>query len=252
VDLRTGNADVWIMDLATGTRSRFTAGTGDKYTSIWSPDGKQIAYASSNDRGYDVVIRAADGGGEKIVSRNPVENVYPTSWSPDGRFLLIDKRDKQLGNVMTVALDGDPTPQPVAATPSSENLGQISPNGRYVAYMSDESGRFDVYVTTFPKPGSRWQVSQSGGREPRWSRDGKELFFFTSDNRLIAADVRIDGPSFEVGMLHPLFQSRQFGVGFRYDVSKDGKRFLVHSGLPEEMSPITLVTNWTAELEKKK
>jgi hypothetical protein len=95
-------------------------------------------------------------------------------------------------------------------------------------------------------------VSQNGGREPRWSKDGKELFFFAPDNRLVAAEVRADALSFEVGALRPLFQSRQFGIGFRYDESKDGKRFLVQSGLPEEVSPITLLTNWTAELEKKK
>jgi eukaryotic-like serine/threonine-protein kinase len=251
VDLRTGTSDVWIMDLASGTRSRFTAGTGDKYASTWSPDGKRIAYAASNDRGYDIVVRATDGGGQKTVANNPVDNQVPTGFSPDGRFLLITKRDKRREDVLTLALDGGANPPPVGATPSSENLGQVSPNGRYVAYMSDESGRFDVYVTTFPQPGSRWQVSQNGGREPRWSKDGKELFFFGPDNRLVAAEVKTDTPSFELGALHPLFQSRQFGIGFRYDVSKDGRKFLVHSGPPQELSPITLVTNWTAAVEKK-
>ena len=251
VDLRTGTADVWIMDLASGTRSRFTAGTGDKYASTWSPDGKHIAYAASNERGYDIVVRATDGSSQKTVANNPVDNQVPTGFSPDGRFVLITKREKRREDVLTLALDGGANPPPVGATPSSENLGQVSPNGRYVAYMSDESGRFDVYVTTFPQPGSRWQVSQNGGREPRWSKDGKELFFFGPDNRLVAAEVRTDTPSFELGALHPLFQSRQFGIGFRYDVSKDGKKFLVHSGPPQELSPITLVTNWTAALEKK-
>ena len=253
VDLRTGSSDVWFMDLASGTRSRFTAGTGDKFSSTWSPDGRRIAFAVENDRGYDIVVRATDGSGEKTVSTNPVENQIPTSFSPDGRFLVINVRKDRRDDVLTLALDDGPKPPPAAANESvSESMAQVSPNGRYVAYMSDEGGRFDVYVTTFPQPGSRWQVSQNGGREPRWSKDGQELFFFAPDNRLVAAQVKTDAPSFEIGALHPLFQSRQFGIGFRYDVSKDGKRFLVHSGLPEEISPITLLTNWTAELEKKK
>jgi hypothetical protein len=130
-------------------------------------------------------------------------------------------------------------------------MGQFSPNGRYVAYMSDESGRFEIYVTAFPGPGGRWQVSQNGGIEPRWRKDGRELFFFAPDNRLMAAQVKTDGESFEVGAIQPLFQARVMGIGSRYDVSKDGKRFLVNSGLPEDLSPLTLVTNWTGELKRK-
>jgi Tol biopolymer transport system component len=251
VDLRTGISDIWIIDLASGTRSRFTAGPNDKFGSTWSPDGKQLAFSFENDRGYNVVVRSVDGAEEKIVATNPVDNENPTGFSPDGRFLLIDHRENRRDDILLLPVDGGSKAERLASTPAVEGLAQVSPNGRYVAYMSDESGRFDIYVTTFPRGGGRWQVSQNGGREPRWSKDGKELFFFTPDNRLMAADVGTDGPTFQVGALRPLFQSRQFGIGFRYDVSRDGKRFLVHSGLPEEIQPITLVTNWTAELEKK-
>jgi hypothetical protein len=147
-------------------------------------------------------------------------------------------------------LEGEPTLRPVAATAAFEALAQVSPNGRYVAYMSDESGRFEIFVTTFPDPGGRWQVSQSGGVEPRWSQDGTALFFFAPDNRLMAAEVRTATGSFEVGAIRPLFQSRLMGMGFRYDVSKDGKRFLVNGGIPQQLSPITVVTNWTEALKK--
>ena len=167
-----------------GDPDRFTAATGDKYASTWSPDGKHIAFAASNERGYDIIVRATDGSSQKTVANNPVDNQVPTGFSPDGRFVLITKREKRREDVLTLALDGGANPPPVGATPSSENLGQVSPNGRYVAYMSDESGRFDVYVTTFPQPGSRWQVSQE--RRSRASlvpKDGKELFFFGPDNR---------------------------------------------------------------------
>ncbi len=252
VDLRTGGSDVWMIDLASGTRSRFTAGTGDKFRSSWSPDGRRLAYsANRGSTGNDVVLRDTVGARERVVATDPTEYQAPTGFSPDGRFLLYEKQKGQRYDLMAAPLDGEGTPRPVAATPAFEALGQVSPGGRYVAYMSDESGRFDIYVATFPDPGAGWQVSQSGGREPRWSKDGKELYFFAPDNRLMAAEVKSDAPSFEVGAVRPLFQSRRMGLSFRYDVAKDGKRFLVNSGLPQEPSPITLVTNWTAELEKK-
>ena len=254
VDLRTGDADVWTLDLASGIRSRFTAGRGDKWWPVWSPDGKRIAYSRAQGQaaGYDVVLRDADGPGERVLAKDPHALEMPTSFSPDGRFLLFEKRRAQDDDVFALALDGDAQPRPVAATPAFEALARVSPNGRFVAYMSDESGRFDIFVTTFPDPGGRWQVSQGGGVEPRWRQDGKELFFFAPDNRLMAADVKTDGGSFEVGAIHPLFQSRLMGMSFRYDVAKDGKRFLVNGGLPQPISPITLVTNWTAEVEKKR
>jgi len=256
VDLRTGVADIWMIDLVSGTRSRFTAGTKDKFWSTWSPDGKLLAYATDHPggtSGYDIVVRSIDGNAERVVVADAVENEVPTGFSPDGRFVLFSKRRDLRENLLMVAADGTGAPRPIAASPKAvETLGQVSPNGRFVAYMSDESGRFEIYVTTFPEPGARWQVSQNGGKEPRWGRDGRELFFFAPDNRLMAAEVKTESGSFEIGAIRPLFQSRQMGVSFRYDVAKDGQRFLVNAGLKEELSPITLVTNWTAELKEKK
>jgi eukaryotic-like serine/threonine-protein kinase len=253
VDLRTGDSDVWIIDLASGIRSRFTAGAGDKWWPVWSPDGKRLAYsrAQPTAAGYDIVLRDANGAAERTLARATRELEMPTGFSPDGRFLLFEKRRGPRDDILATALEGDPAPRPVAATAAFEALARVSPNGRYVAYMSDESGRFDIFVTTFPDPEGRWQVSQGGGVEPRWSMDGKELFFFAPDNRLMAAEVKTEAGGFEVGAIRPLFQSRIMGMSFRYDVSKDGKRFLVVGGLPQEPSPITLVTNWTAELSKR-
>ena len=256
VDLRTGVADIWMIDLASGTRSRFTAGTKDKFESTWAPDGKSLAYAADHpggSSGYDIVIRPTNGNAERVVAADAVENEVPTGFSPDGRFLVFSKRRDLRDDLLMVPIDGSGAPKPIAATPTAvEVLGQVSPSGRYVSYMSDESGRFEIYVTTFPEPGGRWQVSQNGGREPRWAKNGRELFFFAPDNRLMAAEVRTEGGSLEIGAIHPLFQSRQMGMSFRYDVAKDGQRFLVNAGLKEELAPITLVTNWTEELEKKK
>ncbi len=255
VDLRTGISDIWLIDLASGTRSRFTSGTKDKFESTWSPDGRSLAYAADHpggSSGYDVVVRAVDGNAERVVVADAVENEIPTGFSPDGRFLVFSKRRNLRDDLFMVPLEGDSTPKAIATTPAVETLGQVSPNGRYVAYMSDESGRFEIYVTTFPEPLGRWQVSQNGGREPRWSRNGKELFFFAPDNRLTAAEVKTEMGSFEIGALRPLFQARQMGMSFRYDVASDGQRFLVNAGLKTEPSPIALVTNWTAELKEKK
>jgi len=254
VDLRTGDSDVWMIDLASGTRSRLTAGAGDKWWPVWSPDGRHFAYSRAQRRGagYDVVLRDLDGGAERVISKGSVALEMPTSFSPDGRLLVLEKRKDQDDDVLVVPLEGEPTLRPLAVGPAFEALAQVSPNGRYVAFMSDETGRFDIFVTTFPDPGARWQVSQNGGVEPRWSKDGKELFFFAPDNRLMAAEVKTETGSFEVGAIRPLFQSRLMGMSFRYDVSKDGKRFLVVGGLPQPLSPITLVTNWTAEVERKR
>jgi len=251
VDLRTGVADVWMIDLGSGTRRRFTTGPGDKFWSAWSPDGRRIAYSiwAPARSGYDIVAKPTSGSeAERRLAPDLAEFQVPCSFSPDGRFLIIQKRKQSRDDLWALPLDGGATPQPVAVTPALEWMGQFSPNGRYVAYMSDESGRYEVYVAAFPGPAGRWQVSQNGGKEPRWGKDGKELFFFAPDNRLMAAQVKTETESFEVGDIRQLFQTRSMGFAYRYDVAKDGKRFLVNAGLPQELSPITIVTNWTAEV----
>jgi Tol biopolymer transport system component len=254
VDLRTGIADIWMIDLATGTRSRFTAGTKDKFWSTWSPDGRFLTYASDHPgggAGYDVVVRPTDGNSEKVIAADAAENQVPTGFSPDGRFVVFSRRRRLRDDIWVVPADGSAAPRQISSTPG-ESMGVVSPNGRYLAYVTDQSGRSEIFVATFPDPAGRWQVSQTGGREPRWSRDGRELFFFGPDNRLMAADVKSDTASFEIGAIRPLFQSRRMGESYRYDVASDGQRFLVNAGLREELSPITLVTHWTEQLEGKK
>ncbi|MGE5278240.1 MAG: protein kinase domain-containing protein [Acidobacteriota bacterium] len=254
LDLRTGVADIWMIDLASGTRSRFTTGAGDKVWSAWSRDGGRIAHSISHPggSGYDILLRPSRASGaQETLASDPVEFEAPLGFSADDRYLLYQKRKSERDDLWLLPLTGDRTPRPFVATPALEQMGQFSPDGRYVAYMSDESGRFEIYVAAFSGSGSRWQVSENGGIEPRWARNGKELFFFSPDNRLMAAQVKTDGAGFEVGAIQPLFQTRGFGFGYRYDVSPDGKRFLVVGGLPQELSPITLVTNWTAELPNR-
>jgi hypothetical protein len=188
---------------------------------------------------------------EVMLVSDPVEFQAPLGFSPDGNFLLYSKRKNERDDLWLLPLTGDPKPRPYLATPALEPIARFSANGRHVAYQSDETGRFEIYVATFPGTGSRWQVSQNGGVEPRWSRDGKELFYFAPDNRLTAAQMNTDGTSIDVGVIQPLFQARALGFTYRYDVANDGKRFLVVGGLPQDLSPITILTNWTAELTKK-
>jgi Tol biopolymer transport system component len=254
LDLRTGQTDIWIVDLATGTRRRFTTGAGSKEWCTWSTDGGRVAHSISNPRGtgYDIVSKPIGGSEPEVtLASDPVEFQAPLGFSPDGNFFLYSKRKNERDDLWILSLTGDRKPRPFLATPALEPIGQFSPNGRYVAYQSDETGRFEIYVATFPGLGSRWQISQNGGVEPRWSGDGKELFYFAPDNRLMAAQVKTDGASFDVGVIQPLFQARSMGFTYRYDVANDGKRFLVVAGLPQDLSPITILTNWTAELPKK-
>ena len=254
LDLRTGQTDIWIVDLATGTRRRFTTGAGSKEWCTWSPDGGRVAHSISNPRGtgYDIVSKPIGGSEPEVtLASDPVEFQAPLGFSPDGNFFLYSKRKNERDDLWILSLTGDQKPRPFLATPALEPIGQFSPNGRYVAYQSDETGRFEIYIATFPDPGSRWQISQNGGIEPRWSGDGKELFYFAPDNRLMAAQVKTEGATFDAGVIRPLFQARSMGFTYRYDVANDGKRFLVVAGLPQDLSPITVLTNWTAELTKK-
>jgi hypothetical protein len=150
-----------------------------------------------------------------------------------------------------VSLSGNGDAQPFMTTKSGD-LAQFSPDGRWVAYMSEETGRPDVYVAAFPQPGGRWQVSQAGGTEPRWNRNGRELFFVDLQNNLTAVEVEASTAGFQSGASRKLFQFHGAGGLWRYDVSPDGERFLVTDPLDEDLSsPVTLITDWTRRLEAR-
>jgi hypothetical protein len=167
-------------------------------------------------------------------------------------LLFTEETEKTGSDILILPLGGGGAPTPLAASAAQEDGAQFSPNGRFVAYSSDATGRVEIYVAAFPRPGDTWQVSQEGGREPRWSRDGKELFFFNRDNWLVAAAVDTSAPRFEVTALNPLFQvpSRGSEFNWRYDVFPDGGHFLVGTPADDDLlSPITLVTEWTRKVK---
>ncbi len=245
--------NIWIYDLVRGLRTRFTFDPSDQFTSIWSPDGSRIVFNSRRKGSLDLYQKAASGAGSEEVLLEDNLDKFPTSWSPDGRFILYVSVGPSKGNdLLVLPLTGDRKPFPILQTQFSEPEGRISPDGRWVVYLSNESGRNEVYVAPFPGPGGKWQISTAGGYFPRWRHDGSEIFYLTPDRRLVAASVNGKGPGFEVGAVKPLFATHiAFAAGYQYDVSADGQRFLIDAA-PEQAAspPITIVLDWAAGLKK--
>ncbi len=253
-DPASGNMDIWIYELARGVRTRFTFEASLETTSVWSPDGARLAFASNRGGQFNVYEKAADGTGEaRELFRSNAES-RPISWSQDGRYLALYRVDPSTrADIWILPLQGEQKPFPFLQTPFEEQGADFSPNGRWIAYNSDESGRVEVYVTPFPGPGGRWQISTAGGSRPRWRRDGKEIYYLAPDDKLMAVSLSERGASLEVASPQPLFPVRlkRWRWGRGYDVTADGKRFVVNTPLSSESgSPLTLVVNWNAGLKK--
>jgi Tol biopolymer transport system component len=260
-DPQTLSLDLWLFDLVRGgTPSRFTFDPASEGYPVWSPDGARIAFGSLRDGLMNVYQKLSSGAGEEDPLLKSGEAKYPTDWSPDGRFLLYTTL---AGDVWLLPLSGDRKPVSFLWTPFIENWARFSPDGRWISYQSNASGRQEIYVKPFREgsaPGSTgvWQVSTDGGTDPQWRRDGKELFYLAPDRRLMAVEVKA-GATFEAGAPRPLFALRTLAVSFvftvstpsNYTVSADGQRFLVNSPLEDVApSPIQVVMNWTSGLKK--
>ena len=251
-----GNGDIWIYDTARGLRTRFTFNPADDRRPVWSADGNTIIWDRLSTKGQ-LYRRAADGKGTEELLYEEAGVLDPTSWSPDGKFLLFNKNTPGMQNgVWMLPLmpekPGSPLkPSPLVDTPFWEGSAAFSPDGHWVAYSSDESQRREVYVIPFPGPGGKRQISAAAGDTPRWRRDGKEIFYAGSDLKLMAAEVTLKAGSIEVGQVRPLEIPVGTGGPIQYDVSPDGQRFLVVAE-PERTAspPLTLVENWTALLKK--
>jgi len=245
--------DIWLFDVARGLRTRVTFDPAEEWAPIWSPDGSRVVFNSLRKGHLDLYQKALSGTGvEEELLVDGLQKV-PLDWSPNGRFILFGVTAPQTGNDLWVLpLYGDRRAFPFLQTPFSEVAGRFSPDGRWIAYVSNESGKAEVYVAPFPGPGDKWQVSAMGGNFPRWRRDGKEIFYLAPDNKLMSAVVNGAGSAFEVGALRSLFETRPTTQArSMYDVSPDGQRFLVNMLVDDvAAAPITLVVNWPALLKK--
>jgi Tol biopolymer transport system component len=198
-------------------------------------------------------VSSLGAGPSRLVLRSN-DRIEPTDWSKDGRYVLVDRGNITATDVWAYPLADPGKAFPIVQSPNLDGDGRFSPDGRWIAYMSLQSSRFEVYVTSFPAAGARWQVSVSGGTDPRWAPDGKTIYFLSLDNQVMAAPVDGSGAEFRVGKVEARFAINQF-VGPRvssgFEVAPDGKRFLVNSAGDVEAPRVDLVSNWTSELPKK-
>ena len=253
------NTDVWLMETTRGVPSRFTFEAPMNVNPVWSPDGSRIAFGAIRGGISNLYQKASGGaGGDEVLLESSL-NKFPLSWSPDGRFLLFVQLNPETGSDLCVLpLAGEKRPFPLANTVFDEDNGQFSPDGRWVAYQSNESGKNEIYVQSFPDPGSKLLVSTGGGIAPRWRPDGKELFYIAPDSTLMAVPMQSTGEVLKPGVPAALFQTRIAlgGTSVRqkhqYAVAPKGRRFLINASTSEPTaSPIVVVTNWSRSLKKK-
>ncbi len=244
-DPEEGVNHIWICGTADGVPRRFTFSKGNQYSPVWSADGRQIVYSDNQSGMETLTTKLAGGGDERPMTPTPESSHYAQSWSPDGKMLLYRSESAVTGLDMQMLQVGDGKSVPYVATGADESQAQFSPDGRYVAYTSTESGQVEVYVQPFPATGAKWQVSTAGGEQPRWRSDGGELFYVSPGKQLMAVPLH-KGASFDAGTPHPLFSTAisvgYLGVSQAYDVTRDGQKFVIaatDSSTP--VSPITVV-----------
>jgi Tol biopolymer transport system component/tRNA A-37 threonylcarbamoyl transferase component Bud32 len=250
-----GNVDIWFLDPDRGGLSRFTTHVANEIHPLWSPDSRRVVFTSNRSGNYEQYQKSTLGASEETLISSMRGRF--TDWSRDGRWLLLQggeaPRSQAEADIWALPADGDRKPFPVVQTESDDRDGQFSPDGKWIAYATAETGRWEVYVQPFPGPGLRTAVSIDGGAQPRWRSDGKELFFVALDGHLMAVPMSLppDGGAPKAGTPAPLFMTHIGGAVQspskpQYVVSPDGSRFLMNTVLEDEsVPPITLIVNWT-------
>jgi Tol biopolymer transport system component len=258
-DPQTGTAaDIWLIDLERSTQIRLTTDPGNDTHASWSPSGDRVAFVSTRNGATGIYQKPSNGTSPEEPLVSSVELKYNPQWSPDGQAIIYSQLNPKTSlDLYLLSLSGEGKSTALLQTTFIEAQARFSPNGRWIAYMSNETMQFEVYVESFPPTGAKLAISIGGGSQPQWRADGKELYYYAPDRKLMAVEVNGDGPTFKVGEARPLFDIRVFatdqsfpGNGY-YTVTHDGKRFLV-SSVPEapERQQINVIVNWTAELKR--
>jgi eukaryotic-like serine/threonine-protein kinase len=245
-------SDIWVLDLIRGVPSLLTLDPACDNLPIWSPDGLRVLFASNRNDSFDLYLKAATGAGqEEDLVKLGTPSGWGTDWSRDGRFILYQMPGDKTGQDLWIAPQpGDRKPYPYLNGQFDEAEGTFSPDGHWIAYVSNESGHKEIYVQSFPLSSSKFQISTGGGSEPYWRKDGTELFYVAADRNLISVPIKFT-PAFEPGSAKRLFALTASAQNHSYAVSADGQRFLVVNPVGgETAAAITLVVNWQATLKK--
>ncbi len=255
VDEQQNTADIWTVDLERKVWTRLTSDRANDASALWSPDGSRIAFRSNRRGVADLYQKRSSGSAAEERWLGIGNNLVVSDWSADGQYVLFTNTSSPAGsNIWFWPTSGQEKPTLIVQRPLNAMHGRFSPDGRWLAYASDESGEWQVYVQPFPESGDRRQISAAGGSEPRWRRDGRELFFLGSDMRMMSVDIPA-GNALAAGVSRALFQTRVplTGNPYRtnYAVSRDGQRFLVNTSTAEGLSsPLTILLNWPALLRR--
>ena len=256
-DSQSDNRDIWVRDLERGVTSRFTFDPGRDSAPVWSPDGTRIVFSSNRDGGsYGLFVKDATGGGQAEEVPNSGPSGVPCDWSRDGRWMAFHANQEDTGwDLWVLAMDGEEagTATPFVQGRFTEVLPRFSPDGRWIAYISNESGRMEVYVQPFPGPGGKWQISTDGGREPQWSDDGREIRYVSPGGVLMSAAVTT-GSAFTAATPRELFDVRlqPIVVRNRWLATPDGERFLFLQPQGSNRSlPMTVVLDWAEALPER-
>jgi Tol biopolymer transport system component len=249
-EANTSSATIWIHDLDSKLKTRLTFSGGAHISPIWSPDGREIAFTSAQQSTISAKTVGGSAPERTLLSSSGPLFQGITDWSRDGRYLMYRQGPGINEQIWVLPLFGDRKPFPYTNAMVQERGGVFSPDGRWVAYMSSDTGRPEIYVAPFPWTGAKWQVSNGGGADPRWRADGRELYYFDFSG-IAAVEVNATGSAFQVGKNTPLFRLPVRGLGREYAPTRDGQRFIAITPSEGSSQSLTLVQNWPAELKKK-